>query len=94
MDKKIIQIIPCQTGTKVMYEAKNEDGTLAYAMSESGQILHDDNGQPIYAADTTEVHCLALVEETDGSRYVEPVISMGEYMDVAESYIAVYVEEG
>lgn len=93
MEKKIIQIIPCQPNTKVMHEIRDEEGSPIPAMNEDGQVLVGDDGAPVYEAVTTDAHCLALVEDPDGSRYVEPVISMGEYLDLAEHYIAVYIEE-
>ena len=93
MNKKIIQIIPCQTNTKIMYEAKDEDGNDIYALTQDGHIMRDGAGEPIYEAIPADVHCLALVEEPDGNRYVEPIVSMGEYLDLAENYIAVYRED-
>lgn len=69
MEKKIIQVIPCQPKTKVYYEGEGE------------------------LNDASQVHAFALVEHPDGHRSIEPVICAGEYLDMAEGYVAVYAEE-
>lgn len=93
INKKIIQIIPAQPGTYVYFEDIDENGHSIPARDNNGAIMYDKNDNPIGATVSRLVLCYALVELNDGNTEVEPMISTGECIDMAESYIAVEVVE-